>query len=99
MPASTRSNTSKTCSGLTRDTMPSKKTQKRQLSNPEEAKQLTKKDKKKHDDNGNDDDNDNEGKEVADDGKGPKWAKRAAKIAKCVSAAFYIYIDSNVLYR
>ena len=59
--------------------------------------------KKKHDDNGNDDDDDNEGegegKEVTDDGKGPKRAKRAAKVAKCVSTAFYIYINSNVLYR
>jgi len=59
--------------------------------------------KKEHADNGNDDDDDNEGegegKEVTDDGKGLKRAKRAVKVAKCVPTALYIYIDSNVLYR
>jgi len=114
MPASTCSKVSKTQSGLTHEPVPLKKSWKRQLSNPKEVKQPTKKGKKKHNDSDSDnndskeDDNNNnnegndegkgEGEKVVDDGKGTKRAKRAVKAAKCVPATFF-NIDSNVFSR
>src|SRR6266545_7892120 len=74
MAASTHSKASKTRSGLTREPVPSTKFRKRQLLNPEEAKQPTKKGKNEHGDSNSDnnnrkddDDDDDEGNKDDDD--------------------------------
>jgi len=96
MAASTCSKVSKTRSGLTREPVPSTKSWKRQLSNPEEAKQPTKKGKNEHgdsdsdNDNHKDDDNDNDDDDDYDEGKHEgakvvddgKGTKRAKRAAK-----------------
>ena len=80
MAASTRSKASKTRSGLTREPVPSTKSWKRQLSNPEEAKQPMKKGKNEHGDSDSDNDNHKDDDDDDDDyeGKrsGPKGRRR-----------------------
>src|SRR6266545_7465208 len=75
MAASTHSKASKTRSGLTREPVPSTKSQKRQLLNPEEAKQPTKKGKNeqgKNEHGDSDSDNNNCKDDNNNDDKGNK---------------------------
>jgi hypothetical protein len=88
MAASTRSKASKTRSGLTREPVPLTKSRKRQLSNPEEAKQPTKKGKNEHGDSDSDsdnrkddnDDNDEDNKDDNDNDNDDEGKREGAKV-------------------